>query len=324
MTIGFGLRNVTDKPRALASMRRVLRPGGQLLILEFSHPTAPGLKPLYDAYSFRVLPLLGQVGAGDADSYRYLAESIRMHPDQETLLTMMQRCGPRGLPLSQPERRHRRRAPRLSLLTFALGMLAVTLENLLNRSVARRRAHGRCAQRTCRQGRRRWPCAISRACTSASSRARPSQVTRGARRRRMRRFAPAPRPAVLLGTDAAQHAVRAVTVAIGGDAEIAEELPGAARAARPTSRRNLAPSSAMSPRTGSARRGAAWARWGRKAAATFVANVAEYLQEEGRDSCRAPRARSSCAGSMQLREDCDRLEARLERLAQRRGPTMPS
>ncbi|HEY2808024.1 MAG TPA: bifunctional demethylmenaquinone methyltransferase/2-methoxy-6-polyprenyl-1,4-benzoquinol methylase UbiE [Steroidobacteraceae bacterium] len=96
ITIGFGLRNVTDKAAALASMRRALRPGGQLLVLEFSHPTAPGLKPLYDAYSFRVLPLLGKLVAGDAASYRYLAESIRMHPDQDTLLKMMQAAGLEG------------------------------------------------------------------------------------------------------------------------------------------------------------------------------------------------------------------------------------
>jgi demethylmenaquinone methyltransferase/2-methoxy-6-polyprenyl-1,4-benzoquinol methylase len=93
VTIGFGLRNVTDKPRALAAMQRVLKPGGQLLVLEFSHPVAPGLKPLYDAYSFRVLPLLGRLVAGDAASYRYLAESIRMHPDQETLAAMMREAG---------------------------------------------------------------------------------------------------------------------------------------------------------------------------------------------------------------------------------------
>ncbi len=96
ITIGFGLRNVTDKPAALASMRRALRPGGQLLVLEFSHPTAPGLKTLYDAYSFRVLPVLGKLVAGDEASYRYLAESIRMHPDQETLLAMMQAAGLEG------------------------------------------------------------------------------------------------------------------------------------------------------------------------------------------------------------------------------------
>ena len=82
VTIGFGLRNVTDKAAALASMRRVLRPGGRLLVLEFSKPQIAALQPAYDAYSFNILPRLGSIVAGDAASYRYLAESIRMHPDQ--------------------------------------------------------------------------------------------------------------------------------------------------------------------------------------------------------------------------------------------------
>lgn len=93
VTIGFGLRNVTDKAAALASMRRVLRPGGRLLVLEFSKPVVPGLKPVYDAYSFNVLPWLGGKVAGDSDSYRYLAESIRQFPDQQTLLGMLRAAG---------------------------------------------------------------------------------------------------------------------------------------------------------------------------------------------------------------------------------------
>lgn len=93
ITIAFGLRNVTDKSLALASMQRVLKPGGKLLVLEFSKPTNPLLAKVYDGYSFSVLPKLGQLFAGDADSYQYLAESIRMHPDQETLKAMMNEVG---------------------------------------------------------------------------------------------------------------------------------------------------------------------------------------------------------------------------------------
>ena len=93
ITIAFGLRNVTDKQQALESMFRTLKPGGRLVVLEFSKPSLPGLAPLYDLYSFRVLPLMGRLIARDADSYRYLAESIRMHPDQDTLKGMMEQAG---------------------------------------------------------------------------------------------------------------------------------------------------------------------------------------------------------------------------------------
>ena len=93
ITMAFGLRNVTVKENALHSILRVLKPGGQALILEFSKPILPGLKPLYDLYSFSVLPAMGKLVANDADSYRYLAESIRMHPDQDTLLGLMQQAG---------------------------------------------------------------------------------------------------------------------------------------------------------------------------------------------------------------------------------------
>ena len=93
ITIAFGLRNVTDKDKALRSMYRILKPGGRLLVLEFSKPQNDLLEKVYDVYSFKILPKMGQIIANDAESYQYLAESIRMHPDQETLKNMMLDAG---------------------------------------------------------------------------------------------------------------------------------------------------------------------------------------------------------------------------------------
>ena len=93
VTIGFGLRNVTRKEVALAEMLRVLKPGGRALVLEFSKPVSAPLEQVYDLYSFSVLPALGKVVTNDAESYQYLAESIRKHPDQDTLKQMMETAG---------------------------------------------------------------------------------------------------------------------------------------------------------------------------------------------------------------------------------------
>ena len=93
VTFAFGLRNVTSREAPLASMYRVLKPGGSAMILEFSHVTVRGFAPLYDFYSFHVMPIVGRLVAGSGGGYRYLAESVRVHPDQEALKAMMERAG---------------------------------------------------------------------------------------------------------------------------------------------------------------------------------------------------------------------------------------
>ncbi|PWK48580.1 bifunctional demethylmenaquinone methyltransferase/2-methoxy-6-polyprenyl-1,4-benzoquinol methylase UbiE [Pleionea mediterranea] len=93
ITIAFGLRNVTHKEKALSSMLRILKPGGRLLVLEFSKPEQPWLSKVYDTYSFSLLPAMGKLLVNDSDSYKYLAESIRMHPDQDSLKQMMLQAG---------------------------------------------------------------------------------------------------------------------------------------------------------------------------------------------------------------------------------------
>ena len=93
ISIAFGIRNVTDKDKALKSMFHCLKPGGRLIVLEFSKPTSNLFSQIYDIYSFNLLPLMGKLIADDADSYQYLAESIRKHPDQETFKKMMQSAG---------------------------------------------------------------------------------------------------------------------------------------------------------------------------------------------------------------------------------------
>lgn len=109
VTIAFGLRNVTRKDQALAAMQRTLKPGGRVLVLEFSHPTVPLVSKLYDVYSFNVLPRMGAAIAQDEDSYRYLAESIRKHPNQEALKGMMEQAG----------------LERVSYLNFSAGIVAL-------------------------------------------------------------------------------------------------------------------------------------------------------------------------------------------------------
>ena len=138
VSVAFGLRNMTHKDEALAEMRRVLKPGGKLLVLEFSKVAAPLQKP-YDVYSFSVLPWLGQNIAGDAESYRYLAESIRMHPDQETLKTMMEDGGPGARPVLQPDGRCGRFAHRYQavILTVVSNKGRMTMKKFLVTTLSR-------------------------------------------------------------------------------------------------------------------------------------------------------------------------------------------
>ena len=139
ITIGFGLRNVTDKDKALASMFRVLKPGGRLLVLEFSKPVSEVIAKLYDLYSFKLLPKMGEIVANDSESYKYLAESIRMHPDQQTLAGHDGECRVRTGGVLQPDPGRGRPAPRLQVLRSPMpmdAMVTAVIETSLNQLLA--------------------------------------------------------------------------------------------------------------------------------------------------------------------------------------------
>ena len=295
VTIGFGLRNVTDKAAALASMHRVLKPGGQLLVLEFSKPVAPGLKPLYDAYSFNVLPRSAGSIAKDAASYRYLAESIRMHPDQETLLGMLRTRASRR-PLSQSQRRHRRRctaATRSDMPATPVWLAAV--EAVLNRSI------GASAQAAPPQRLERHLAATSTstACPRSAPAVAGNRLALAAdaapARGRDHRRSPSSRgsaaraAALAQGRRAEARAAPASTVR--GDAEIAGRYRELFALARPgLGKRNCRGWWAICPRGAfrCSRRARVWLRRARRTAGE---NIAEYLQEESRDLVNKHRAR---------------------------------
>ena len=315
VTIGFGLRNVTDKPAALASMQRVLKPGGRLLVLEFSHPAARSLKALYDLYSFSVLPWLGRRVAGDEQSYRYLAESIRRFPDQETLRDMMTEAGSAGLPLSQPERRRGRAAQGLPVLGRA--MLLEKLAASLNRNVAQsakaralvEQLDGRSLSLTL-EG---TPLAFAMRVDGGQI----QPVRRARRRRRPAVRARRSRSLSLVGARA-EGTLRAGAVRISGDAEIAQKFRDLLRQAQPDVEEELARlvGDVTAHQIGSFARGLA--AGDARPPIRFATSVAEYLQEEGRDVPTRIELDEFLHDVDRLRNDVERLEARV-RAAGSRG-----
>ena len=298
VTIGFGLRNVTDKAAALASMHRVLKPGGQLLVLEFSKPVAPGLKPLYDAYSFNVLPRLGEWVAKDAASYRYLAESIRMHPDQEALLAMLDGSRVRANPISQSLGRHRRRPPRVQDLTCrqlpfgwrpSSPLLNRGIDESIRASAVAAPAEPDLDRSSASRGSRRIRIAVC---------ARPPRARERRRRAREPDAVIAGSPLALLELGGAARAGGAVgaepppsACEITGDAEIAARYRDLLELARPDWEEELSRLIGDLPARRLSRAARAALSWARRFARTAGANVAEYLQEESRDLVSQARGR---------------------------------
>ena len=297
VTIGFGLRNVTDKAAALADMRRVLKPGGQLLILEFSQPVVPLLKPLYDLYSFRVLPLIGKLVAKDEDSYRYLAESIRMHPDQETLLGMLRDAGLEDCRYSQPLGWHRRRASRLSLL--AAHADPGDRESAEPQSAAQ----SACA-RAVRGARRASACAsrrgVSAGCCIVESLNTSIRLTKDDPPTGSRRMRTSPARLLNLAALAGSHPEEVIQrgdVTIRGDAEVAQKFRELAMLLKPDVEEELSKLIGDTPAHQALRLVRMATGFGRRAARPACATWPSTWRTSAATWCRAPKPRISTAAS---------------------------